>query len=188
MANVSMIFRSAMMDWPAAAAEARHLMDNSTWSPTLFTYLFVCFASLIDDQDARPSDKELQALLVKATKLKKNFGGRIAFHEQLVITKSRKAAKEFKAGDVHCGGLLPALDMMYLFNAFHIAACDGTALPKLVTLIESKMSAKSVEGHKLHGGQDIASHCYLNFMRAVCHNRQKAAILAEKCFLEVIAW
>lgn len=164
------------MDWSGAAEEAKQLMENSTWSPTLFHYLYVSFASLIANGDSRPSDDHLQGLLLKVTKLKKNFGGRIAFHEQLVITKARKAAKDFKSG-----ALLPALDMMYVFNAFNIAGCDGQQLAKMVDMINETLI-------KVPKAVDVPNYCYLIFMKGVCHNRQNASIVAEKYFLEVIAW
>ena len=74
---------------------------------------------------------------------------------------------------------MPILDLMYIFNIFDIACCDPNALPLLIQMIENKI-------YSIPKFTDIATYCYLIFMKAVCLLRQKVTIGAEKYLTEVI--
>lgn len=165
------------MDWIGATEQARILKNDCFFSPTLFHYMFACIGAMAKNPDgsAYVPEQELKDTLEKCVKLKKNFGGRVAFHEHMVAHNARKYCKEYHKM------ILPVLDLMYLTNGYSIAACDPTALPPMIKMIDQEM-------FKYPKATDLSTYCSLLFYKAVCLSRQGATLLAEKFFMEILAW
>ena len=85
-------------------------------------------------------------------RVKRNFGGRRAFHEKLVT----ESAKKFL--DKPEKIVLPTLDLMYFWNVFQVASGNPDALPAIMNRIEDKLAVFTKD-------VDIELYSYLTFMK-----------------------
>lgn len=170
---------SAQWNFEKAAENAKCLVESS-WklSPALFAYCYAAFTSMLVDE--RPELRaEVTHYLLEVPKLKRNFGGKKAFHEKLVIDRSRKYA------DNEQSLVFAPLDLMYMWNVFVIAACQPDCLPRILGHIDAKLEAYPKTGTT---GTQFDTYCYLTFMRGVCYRHSGCPLLAMECFYEVLAW
>lgn len=78
-------------DWEKAANYARLLKDDCKWSPAMFTYLYAVFTFMVMEENDRPDlEQDISKAFLRIPQLKRRFGGKRAFHEKIVIERSRK--------------------------------------------------------------------------------------------------
>lgn len=116
---------------------------------------------------------EILENLKKSILVKRNFGGRRAFHEKLVSEKAKHLIKDPSRM------ILMPLDLMYLWNIFKFASCNPSALPRVMNRIEDKL--------KIHRkDSDIEMYAYLLFMKGVCYEESSCPLMAVECFYEIL--
>lgn len=109
------------------------------------------------------------------SKIKKNFGGRIAFHENIVAAKAKFFVKHPERM------LLVPLDVMYIFNAFNVAAAKDGCLDAIIAKLDEQLL-------RFPKKDNLEAYCFLTFFKGVCFSRKAAHLIAEEHFLEIIAW
>jgi tetratricopeptide (TPR) repeat protein len=145
----------------------------------MFMYLYAMHLSMVADEEECPIkkaelEKEVLESLEKVLTLKRNFGGKRAFHEKLVAENARKFLKNTDKI------VLPALDLMYLWNVYQVASGNSECLPRILDKINKKLKVYPKDG------SDMQIYCYLVFMRGCVYVQSKCPMLAMECFLEVL--
>ncbi|KAI1296833.1 Tetratricopeptide repeat protein 39B [Halotydeus destructor] len=171
---------AAQWKWAEASENARFMVEKCSWSPSMFMYnLAVCLATQADNETDQERKMALKAeamdCLVKVVKLKRNFGGRRAFHEKLVTENAKKFMKHPNKM------VLPALDVVYLWNGFRVASYSAPCLPKMLEELDSKLKTFTKE-------EDLEIYCYLTFMKGCAHAYSGCNNLAMDTFLEVLTY
>lgn len=165
---------SCMWNWSKAAENSKNMYLNCRWSPSLFAYCYAAHLSMIADEENRPElMKEVIETLHISISKKRNFGGRRAFHEKLVLEKAK-----FFTKNPDKIVLLP-LDLMYLWNSFSVAANNPNCLPLIVGKIEEKMKLFTQES-------DLETFSFLTFMKGVSLSHSNCPLLAVECFYDVL--
>ena len=109
----------------------------------------------------------------KSIHVKKNFGGRRAFHEKLVSEKAKELVRDPSRI------VLVPLDLMYLWNILKIASFNSASLPRIMNKIEHKLKIYSRDS-------DIEMYAYLTFMKAVCYQESSCLLMAVESFYEIL--
>jgi hypothetical protein len=125
-------------------------------------------------EEGKPELREqVSYYLHQVPKLKRNFGGKRAFHEKLVIEKSKQFA------DAPEKFVMAILDLMYIWNVFILISYNDECLHKLMAKIEERLQSVDKD-------QDMDSYSRLVFMKGVCLSHGKAPLLAMQCFYDVL--
>lgn len=67
--------------------------------------------------------------------IKRSLGGKLAFHERLVLTRSKKYVNNSE--DM----LLPAFELMYIWNVFNMMSNNPELFNPMLELIETKLKS-----------------------------------------------
>ncbi|RWS04410.1 Tetratricopeptide repeat protein 39B-like protein, partial [Dinothrombium tinctorium] len=147
-------------DWENAAKYANILRRDCKWSPAMFNYLYAVFQFLVMNEKNRPELKdEICETLRILPQLKRKFGGKRAFHEKLVIERSKKFHSQIEQL------LLPQLELMYIWNFFKMMNGSEKLIIPLMDRIDAKLA-----GHindKLSPKMSLDRYAYLVFMKSV---------------------
>lgn len=161
-------------NWEAASLLAKKMVDSSfKISPATLSYIYACFLSIMAEEGRPELREEASHYLRQVPKLKRNFGGKRAFHEKLVIEKSKQFA------DTPEKFVMAILDLMYIWNVFTIASYKESSLPKLMEKIDSRME-------KVDKEQDMDTYSRLTFMKGVCLAHGKSPLAAVEYFYAVL--
>lgn len=138
--------------------------------------MYASFASMILESESENEylRSNVMEALAQVPKVKRHFGGKKAFHEKIVIEKSKRFLND------PTKMVLVPLDLIYLWNMFNVAATNRQMTTSLTGLITNKM--ESID--KL---SDFDNYSYLNFMKGVALSRSGQTLAASECFQEVIA-
>lgn len=115
----------------------------------------------------------------KIPKLKRKLGGKKAFHEKIVLDRSKKFHDNVQ------NLLLPHLELLYIWNVFHMMAKQPKLLLPMLDSVEKKLKihTKSSDTSK-----SLDQYCYLIFMKGVIKRHLDDKPAAIKLLEEVISW
>lgn len=147
--------------------------SSSKISPAAFSYIYACFLSILAEEGKPELLQQASHYLREVPKLKRNFGGKRAFHEKLVIEKSKQFADEPEKF------VMAILDLMYIWNVFTIASYRESSLPKLMDKIDERMQRVDKE-------EDMDTYSRLMFMKGVCLAHGRAPLMAIDYFYAVL--
>lgn len=165
-------------DWDSAVYHATILKNECKWSRALFSYMHGIFLYMQMDKEKSNDEKVHQQMiesLSNVPKLKRNFGGKRAFHEKLVIERSKQFVNSPQSM------ILPHLDLMYLWNLMSLANSNKILLEKLIEDITTTYNEKKEK--KL---LSVDTKCYLIFMKGVAKSILGEDSSASECFMKVI--
>lgn len=111
--------------------------------------------------------------LAQVPRVKRNFGGKKAFHEKIVIEKSKRFL------DNPSKMVLLPLDLIYLWNMFNVASTNRQIISGMIQLISKRMDT-------IDKSTDFGTYAYLSFMKGVCLSRSGQTVKASDFFREVI--
>ncbi|XP_074598326.1 tetratricopeptide repeat protein 39A-like isoform X2 [Brevipalpus obovatus] len=175
-----MVWSYAMKcDWQNAAIYAKLLKDDCRWSPAMFTYLYSVFLFMVMEECNLPDlEEEISRNLLRIPQLKRRFGGKRAFHEKLVIERSRKYHNKVKQL------LLPPFELLYIWNIFNMMSNNSCLLKPFIERIEAKLMLH--DGDKENESARLDRYSYLIFMKGVCYRHLNSLTKATDCFKEVL--
>lgn len=163
-------------DWHSALKYSEYLKDNCNWSRAVFSYMYGCCAWMVLRE--KPDEKLYHSMLKafeNVPKLKRNFGGKKAFHEKLVVERSKYFNSNPKAI------LMPHLDLMYLWNQIKLKTDSNIYLESTIDEINSLY-----EDLKECNSLEVDASCYLVFMKGACYAGLNENAFAIDLFEQVI--
>lgn len=125
-------------------------------------------SSSTDDQLIAKLKDEIDEYIKRVPKLKRNFGGKKAFHEKLVYEHSMKYIEKGQL-------IMPILDVMYIWNIFKVASYKSNCLQNIVDKIDHKLE-------QLNDQIDSEDKCRLIFMKGVAYSNMNLTTDALNCF------
>jgi len=165
-------------DWSEAAHYSGLLKDNCTWSRCMFTYLHAIFLfQHMENNKLTLLEPIIAECLGNVPKLKRHLGGKRAFHEKIVLDRSKRYAN--KVNDM----LLPAFELIYIWNIFKMMSSDLSLLYPMLEMVEEKLKIHK----KTLGRASLDKYCYLIFMKAVILKNLKQTDAALELFNEVLS-
>jgi len=164
-------------DWSNAAAYAGKLKEECKWSPAMFTYLYAVFLFMEMEHNNKPElAEQISIELKKIPKLKRKLGGKKAFHEKIVLDRSKKFHDNVQ------NLLLPHLELIYIWNIFHMMAKQPKLLYPMLDDVEDKLNKHT----KTTDSGNLDQYCYLTFMKGVIKRHLNQKDEAIQLFEEVI--
>lgn len=115
----------------------------------------------------------------KIPKLKRKLGGKKAFHEKIVLDRSKKFHDNVQ------NLLLPPLELLYIWNVFHMMAKQPKLLLPMLNSVENKLKIHSKTNDT---SKSLDQYCYLIFMKGVIKRHLDEKQAAIKLLEEVISW
>ena len=162
--------------WREASEHAGTLLEESRWSPCIYSYLKAAFQCMLQPE-LSPAEVEEQAELMAAVpRLKQRIAGKSLPMEKYAGRKAERWQAQ--------GGrlLVPGVELVYLWNGFSIIGRHYNLVEQVyVTVQEAEKTW--VKG----GDYDLENSCLLLLLRGVCLRYMGAPLGAEDCLRQVIA-
>ncbi|XP_067118387.1 tetratricopeptide repeat protein 39B-like isoform X2 [Centruroides vittatus] len=163
-------------DWEEAAKCIQVLRMHCRWSPAIYTYVEASVKYMIMMAGNEDLRDEIVMLMEKVPSLKQRLAGKSIPLEKYVVRKSQK----FFSQD--CKLLLPALELVYIWNSFPIIANAPHLAENMLTVIDKFMPDLPNDDDK--NADDYCLALILRGMCLKCIGRTKAA---EECFHTIVS-
>ncbi|XP_065349892.1 tetratricopeptide repeat protein 39B-like isoform X2 [Cloeon dipterum] len=162
-------------DWRMAASFAERLCQESRWSKTVYMYQKAAMLAMLGDNLTAEEACEIEKLIQDAPKYKQRIAGKSLPMEKFIVKKSERYFKQKK----HL--VLPAIELLYLWNLFRILGKDWKFADSVFRLIERMLNKPSVcvefEGD---------NRALLLLLKGACLRQMNKPLLAEEALREAI--
>ncbi|KAH9523769.1 Tetratricopeptide repeat protein 39B [Bulinus truncatus] len=169
-------------DWLMAMKYAERLCKESRWSKATYTYQKAAFLVMCSDQ-TEDTKKHLDYLFTEVPRLKQRIAGKSLPFEKFAVAKSQRY---FQQGNYL---ILPALELIYVWNGYNIVGKNKQLLEKMLVVVEATITELS--GKKDEAGADkfyYDNYSLTLLLKGVCQRHRGHLLQAEQCFLEVISY
>ncbi|CAL1544810.1 unnamed protein product [Lymnaea stagnalis] len=168
-------------DWLMAMKYAEKLCKESRWSKATYTYQKASFLVMCSDQ-TEDTKKHIDYLFADVPRLKQRIAGKSLPFEKFAVAKSQRY---FQQGNTL---ILPALELIYVWNGYNIVGKNQELLEKMLVVIEATVT-------DIASKKDLAAtdkFYYDNYslallLKGVCQRHRGQLFQAEQCFIEVVA-
>lgn len=170
--------------WREAVVHVDRLLVESRWSRCLYAYFKAVFYCMLDTELTDQERKEQLELMESVPKLKQKIAGKSLPMEKFAIRKAERFGKQ--NGRL----VLPALELIYLWNGFKIIGRQYSAVEKFYVLIEAEMVEAEERRKRKTAGQNpfsLEDDCLLLLLRGICLKSMSSPLQAEECFRKIIA-
>lgn len=166
------------LEWKEAGKYASRLLEENKWSRTIYSYQRAAVMSMCDNKTA--SEKETIANLLKdVPKYKQRIAGKSLPLEKFAV---KKAERFF---DQNHYLMLPAIELMFLWNYFKIFRKNGLVASGVFKVIEKELSKfqRKKETYKY----DVDNKALLLLLKGSCLRHMKSPLQAQECLEDAIA-
>uniref|UniRef100_A0A8C5AQC2 Tetratricopeptide repeat protein 39B n=1 Tax=Gadus morhua TaxID=8049 RepID=A0A8C5AQC2_GADMO len=171
---------SYRQQWQQAYTYADLLCKESRWSKAIYVYQKAAILSMMTAEEVKQTGEDLVQLFRKVEGLKQRLAGKSIPTEKFAIRKSRRynAAEPVSL-------VLPALEMMYVWNGFSIVGKRPDCTEALLVTIET------AEAHLKNNPSPSEYHpddcCLLQMLKGLCLKHLGRLLQAELCFTQVLS-
>ncbi|XP_069818081.1 tetratricopeptide repeat protein 39B [Dendropsophus ebraccatus] len=170
---------SFQQDWLKAYHYADLLCKESKWSKAIYVFQKAAILSMLPEDAAKTTGEDIVALFRQVEGLKQRIAGKSIPTEKFAVRKSRRYAA---ANPVKL--VLPALEMMYVWNGFTIVGRRSDLTESLLVTIEKAEAALQNEKNPTeYFGDD---QCLVQLLKGLCLKHLGRLLQAELCFNQVI--
>ncbi|XP_049885028.1 tetratricopeptide repeat protein 39B-like [Pectinophora gossypiella] len=150
-----------MMEWQAAADYASKLIEESSWSRTVYSYTKA--AMLLQLDDLLPSQRQqCNDLMRNASYYKQRIAGKSLPMEKFMIR--RCARYQLQGGQL----ILPAVELLCLWNMFPILAKNERSMQNMLKLIETTQRLLEEGGRSKLGLHDGDNRALVRYLHGCC--------------------
>lgn len=158
------------LDWREASLYATYLVEQSKWSRTIYSYQKAAVMLMIDGLTLT-EQQTIEHLMRDAPKYKQRIAGKSLPMEKFIC---KKAARYFQQDKQL---LLPAIELMYVWNAFKVMGKKYEIADGIYQLIERKMQQLQQKPPTDDPyAADNKALCLL--LRGACYRQMKKTFLA----------
>uniref|UniRef100_A0A8C3G4P9 Tetratricopeptide repeat protein 39B n=1 Tax=Cyclopterus lumpus TaxID=8103 RepID=A0A8C3G4P9_CYCLU len=167
---------SYQQEWQQAYEYADLLCKESRWSKAIYVYQKAAILSMMSEEDVKKTGEDVVELFKQVEGLKQRLAGKSIPTEKFAVRKSRryKAARPVLL-------VIPALEMMYVWNGFTIVGkrADSTEA-QLVTIEATEEQLRPSEFHP-------DDSCLVQMLKGLCLKHLGRLLQAELCFTQVLS-
>ncbi|BFZ16413.1 hypothetical protein BsWGS_19452 [Bradybaena similaris] len=167
-------------DWLMAMKYAERLCKESRWSKATYTYQKAAFLSMCPDQ-TEDTRKHIDYLFSEVPRLKQRIAGKSLPFEKFAVAKSQRY---FQQGNYL---ILPALELIYVWNGCNILGKNLKLLEKM--LVEVERTITEMTSKKDPATEDkfyYDNYTLVLLLKGVYLRHRGQLFQAEQCFKEVI--
>ncbi|XP_060093247.1 tetratricopeptide repeat protein 39B isoform X2 [Heteronotia binoei] len=170
---------SFQQNWLQAYQYADLLCKESRWSKAIYMFQKAAILCMLPEDDVKTTGEDIVALFRQVEGLKQRIAGKSIPTEKFAVRKARRYA-----GSQPVKLVVPALEMMYVWNGFSIVGKRIDLTENLLVTIEKEETAlKNEPNHNEYYMDDI---CLLQLLKGLCLKHLGRLLQSELCFNQVI--
>uniref|UniRef100_A0A8C2ZW90 Tetratricopeptide repeat protein 39B n=1 Tax=Cyclopterus lumpus TaxID=8103 RepID=A0A8C2ZW90_CYCLU len=164
---------SYQQEWQQAYEYADLLCKESRWSKAIYVYQKAAILSMMSEEDVKKTGEDVVELFKQVEGLKQRLAGKSIPTEKFAVRKSRryKAARPVLL-------VIPALEMMYVWNGFTIVGKRADSTEAQLVTIEA-----TEEQLQFHPDDS----CLVQMLKGLCLKHLGRLLQAELCFTQVLS-
>ncbi|XP_019874588.1 tetratricopeptide repeat protein 39B isoform X1 [Aethina tumida] len=164
-------------EWRQALAFSTHLIEDSRWSKSLYSYQKACIMIMIKDQLTPAELEEVDKLMKDVPKYKQRIAGKSLPMEKFAVKKSERYFAQNKTL------ILPVLELMFLWNLFKILKNFKVA-NNIFKLIEKEQI--NLNSSLTPSKYDTDNRALILLLKGACLRHMGSPLQALECFETVI--
>uniref|UniRef100_A0A8B9HJS5 Tetratricopeptide repeat protein 39B n=1 Tax=Astyanax mexicanus TaxID=7994 RepID=A0A8B9HJS5_ASTMX len=167
---------SFQQQWREAYRYADLLCKESRWSKAIYVYQKAAILSMMSEEEVKKTGENVVELFRQVEGLKQRLAGKSIPTEKFAVRKSRRysAEKPVKL-------IIPALEMMYVWNGFTIVGKRADATESLLITIEK--AEEQLHPSEFHPDDQ----CLVQMLKGLCLKHLGRLLQAELCFTQVLS-
>ncbi|XP_066460379.1 tetratricopeptide repeat protein 39B [Eleutherodactylus coqui] len=171
---------SFQQDWLKAYHYADLLCKESKWSKATYVFQKAAILSMLPEEAVRSTGEDIVALFRQVEGLKQRIAGKSIPTEKFAVRKSRRYSTSSNPVKL----VLPALEMMYVWNGFTIVGRRSDLTESLLVTIEkAETDLQNEKNPTEYFGDD---QCLVQLLKGLCLKHLGRLLQAELCFNQVI--
>ncbi|XP_028910829.1 tetratricopeptide repeat protein 39B isoform X2 [Ornithorhynchus anatinus] len=169
-------------DWLQAYHYADLLCKESRWSKAIYVFQKAAILSMLSDEDVKSTGENVVSLFRQVESLKQRIAGKSIPTEKFAVRKSRRYSSPQPVKLI-----LPALEMMYVWNGFSIVGKRADLTESLLITIEKEeLALRSETSMKEPTEYSMDDQCLVQLLKGLCLKHLGRLLQAELCFNQVI--
>ena len=166
------------LDWWKAYHYANLLFEDSKWSKCFYAYQKASLLCMVKDDLNENQRGEMVELMKNLPGMKQKLGGKSLPIEKFVIQKANRFLKQ---GNFL---VLPALELIYLWNGFRILGQSQAMIEPVYQIVEkAENEVQKEKNNRMFFLEDI---CLIRLLKGMCFKFMNLPKQAEECFKFVI--
>uniref|UniRef100_A0A672FPN6 Tetratricopeptide repeat protein 39B n=1 Tax=Salarias fasciatus TaxID=181472 RepID=A0A672FPN6_SALFA len=166
-----------LQEWKEAYQYAALLYSHSRWSKAIYLYQKAALLSMMSEEQVTETGEDVVELFRQVEGLKQRLAGKSIPTEKFAIRKSRRYKSSSPVPLV-----LPALEMMYVWNGFTIVGKRADCTEALLVTIET-----AEEKLRNHPEFYVDDSCLVQMLKGLCLKNLNRFLQAELCFTQVLS-
>uniref|UniRef100_A0A8B9HII6 Tetratricopeptide repeat protein 39B n=1 Tax=Astyanax mexicanus TaxID=7994 RepID=A0A8B9HII6_ASTMX len=156
------------------------LCKESRWSKAIYVYQKAAILSMMSEEEVKKTGENVVELFRQVEGLKQRLAGKSIPTEKFAVRKSRRysAEKPVKL-------IIPALEMMYVWNGFTIVGKRADATESLLITIEKAEEQLRTDPNPSEFHPD--DQCLVQMLKGLCLKHLGRLLQAELCFTQVLS-
>ncbi|XP_055485728.1 tetratricopeptide repeat protein 39B isoform X2 [Psammomys obesus] len=167
-------------NWMQAYYYSDLLCKESKWSKATYVFLKAAILSMLPEEDVAATNENVVALFRQVDGLKQRIAGKSLPTEKFAVRKARRYSPSSGApGKL----VLPALEMMYVWNGFSIVSKRKDLSESLLVTVEK---AEAVLQKQNFIDYSVDDECLVKLLKGCCLKNLQRPLQAELCFSHVV--
>ncbi|KAL1777297.1 tetratricopeptide repeat protein 39B isoform X2 [Sigmodon hispidus] len=166
-------------NWMQAYHYSDLLCKESKWSKATYVFLKAAILSMLPEEDVATTNENVVALFRQVDGLKQRIAGKSLPTEKFAVRKARRYSPSSAApGKL----VLPALEMMYVWNGFSIVGKRKDLSENLLVTVEKAEAALQNQNF----ADSVDDECLVKLLKGCCLKNLQRPLQAELCFNHVL--
>ncbi|KAG3287285.1 tetratricopeptide repeat domain 39B [Ictidomys tridecemlineatus] len=167
-------------NWMQAYYYSDLLCKESKWSKATYVFLKAAILSMLPEEDVVATNENVVTLFRQVDGLKQRIAGKSLPTEKFAVRKARRYSPSLP-DPVKL--VLPALEMMYVWNGFSIVGKRKDVSENLLVTIEMAEAALQNQNFSDYSVDD---ECLVQLLKGCCLKNLQRPMQAELCFNHVV--
>ncbi|XP_032162907.1 tetratricopeptide repeat protein 39B isoform X2 [Mustela erminea] len=167
-------------NWMKAYYYSDLLCKESKWSKATYVFLKAAILSMLPEEAVIATKEDVVSLFRQVDSLKQRIAGKSIPTEKFAVRKSRRYSASLPAP---VKLIVPALEMMYVWNGFPIVSKRKDLSENLLVTVEK---AEATLQNENMSDYSVDDECLVKLLKGCCLKNLQRPLQAELCFNHVI--
>lgn len=167
-------------NWMQAYYYSDLLCKESKWSKATYVFLKAAILSMLPEEDVVATNENVVTLFRQVDSLKQRIAGKSLPTEKFAVRKARRYSASLPAP---VKLILPALEMMYVWNGFSIVSKRKDLSENLLVTVEKAETALQSQNFNSFSVDD---ECLVKLLKGCCLKNLQRPLQAELCYNHVV--
>uniref|UniRef100_A0A8D2JQI7 Tetratricopeptide repeat protein 39B n=1 Tax=Sciurus vulgaris TaxID=55149 RepID=A0A8D2JQI7_SCIVU len=167
-------------NWMQAYYYSDLLCKESKWSKATYVFLKAAILSMLPEEDVVATNENVVTLFRQVDGLKQRIAGKSLPTEKFAVRKARRYSPSLPAP---VKLILPALEMMYVWNGFSIVSKRKDLSENLLVTVEM---AEAALQNETFSDYSVDDECLVKLLKGCCLKNLQRPLQAELCFNHVV--